>query len=276
MLGQANHFLITILVGLNGVRSASVEKDEEFSTSWNPQSALRSADRSRAFVLDLALVRAIDSLDTYMMLAARKPRIIGDDFAKKMDGTKRSVKNRLEVFEEFLPNLSPWHKSALDVSIEWRNKRVHSLSNDRISSSTFNLLKSHANHLHQNYGGLSIDEFLSHFSTGSSPTFKEAAAVIRLTHEAVEHYDAALLTKADIDAYVKALLLNFITSEENTPNKVIRKTWDSEKKREKVLRILRMIGVTENSSSNGIVVSEDLIEDLVNLDHSQVQSYLKK
>ena len=41
LLGQANHFLITILVGLNGVRSGATQIDEEFRTSWNARSVRR-------------------------------------------------------------------------------------------------------------------------------------------------------------------------------------------------------------------------------------------
>jgi hypothetical protein len=118
LLGQANHFLITILVGLDGVRKSTVTVAEEFRTSWNPQDRVRSADRSRMFALDLSLVRAVDSLDTYMMQSARKPFALSDDnFISRMHATKRSVAKRLVVFDDVLPSLEPSHKTALEVAI---------------------------------------------------------------------------------------------------------------------------------------------------------------
>src|SRR4051812_20576999 len=69
LLGQANHFLITLLVGLGAVRDGVATLDDEFRTSWSPHDVKRSAERSRQFALDLSLVRAIDALDTYMMHA---------------------------------------------------------------------------------------------------------------------------------------------------------------------------------------------------------------
>ena len=76
LLGHANHFLITILVGLNGVKCGTVKHDDEFRAAWNPRDAKASAERSRLFALDLALVRAVDSLATYMV-RCRRPLCAG-------------------------------------------------------------------------------------------------------------------------------------------------------------------------------------------------------
>lgn len=44
-IGQANHFLITILVGLEGVKSGRIEKNIEFDVAWNSQSVIASAEQ---------------------------------------------------------------------------------------------------------------------------------------------------------------------------------------------------------------------------------------
>ena len=54
-IGQANHFLITILVGLDGVHDNKINIKEEFSTSWNPKNRIDSANRSREFAKKSAL-----------------------------------------------------------------------------------------------------------------------------------------------------------------------------------------------------------------------------
>ena len=115
LLGQANHFLITILVGLDGVRSGEVTLHPEFRTSWNPQNVARSAERSRIFVMDLALIRSIDALDTYMMMSARKPTAIGDRaLVAAMDGSGRSIARRLDAFDAHLqsPAKARWASSS--------------------------------------------------------------------------------------------------------------------------------------------------------------------
>src|ERR1700721_2138620 len=67
LLGQANHFLITLLVGLGAVGDGTAMLDQEFRTSWNPRDVRKSAERSRQFAFDLALVRAVDALDTFLV-----------------------------------------------------------------------------------------------------------------------------------------------------------------------------------------------------------------
>ncbi|UUI39979.1 hypothetical protein [Oceanobacillus oncorhynchi] len=55
LIGQNNHFLITILIGLDGVEKEKVELSEEFSTSWNPKNKRNSVIRSRHFAIKATL-----------------------------------------------------------------------------------------------------------------------------------------------------------------------------------------------------------------------------
>lgn len=47
-MGQANHFLITIMIGLDAV-DGGAQKREEFKTSWNPQNVSASVRRSKQY-----------------------------------------------------------------------------------------------------------------------------------------------------------------------------------------------------------------------------------
>jgi hypothetical protein len=277
LLGQANHFLITILVGLDGVRTEKVELSPEFRTSWNPQSISRSADRSRVFVLDLALIRAIDALDTYMMMSARKPSSLStSDFRAAMDGSRRSVANRFDAFDEHLSALPPQHKAILSIAIEWRNQRVHSLSSDQIEKKTLRVVRDNAEFFKSGYSGLDVDDFISHFKSREAPTFKEAASVIRLTHEAVAHYDAELLQNLPIERYLKEALLKFLKTDNANPLRSIQKTWDHpEKKRIKVIRLLRMIGVNQTDAIKGRLVPDKFVDELVGLKSGEVLGHLQ-
>ena len=67
LLGNANHLLITILVGLSAVeRKTIVTAPPELHAAWNPKDVVASARRSRVFVLETTLVRSVDALDAYI------------------------------------------------------------------------------------------------------------------------------------------------------------------------------------------------------------------
>jgi hypothetical protein len=65
LLGQNNHYLITILIGLNGVEAGTALLPDDFATSWNPRDVRRSVQRSREFAIKALLAWASDSLDAY-------------------------------------------------------------------------------------------------------------------------------------------------------------------------------------------------------------------
>ena len=50
-IGQANHFLITVLVGLDGLEDhEEINIRSSFRTTWNPKNRFASIARSREFV----------------------------------------------------------------------------------------------------------------------------------------------------------------------------------------------------------------------------------
>lgn len=54
-MGQANHFLITILIGLDEVSKGLVKKPDTLDVSWNPKDVKASAERSRVYALNSSL-----------------------------------------------------------------------------------------------------------------------------------------------------------------------------------------------------------------------------
>ena len=86
-MGQANHFLITIMVGLDAVEDGA-KKRESFHTTWNPQNARASASRSRHYAIKSALAWAVDNLDMYLRLCNRIPRLYSDSESLEIAQTK--------------------------------------------------------------------------------------------------------------------------------------------------------------------------------------------
>ena len=82
LAGQSNHFLITILIGLDAVENGDAEKSDDFKTSWNPKNVTSSARRSRMFSINATLAWLIDAFDSYVIIGNRSPKIIQDENLK--------------------------------------------------------------------------------------------------------------------------------------------------------------------------------------------------
>lgn len=280
LLGQANHFLITILVGLNGVRSEHVHLDKEFSTSWNPRDVQRSADRSRIFVLDLGLVRAVDAFDAYMMRTRRRPLALSsEEFSTSFDGTGQKVSKRLDVFNRFLPPLSSPRTAFLRLAFDWRNRRVHSLAEDKIEGRAIKVLTEAHESFREDFSGLDINEVVRHYQTGEAPTFKETAAIIRLVHDAVEHFDGHLLSSLDLEDYIRECVADHLSPANGSAEAfadVCALVWGSQKKkREKVLRVLRFVGVHEVSNVSARRIADEYLELLLSMTPREAVEYLR-
>ena len=93
LLGQANYFLITSLIGLNYIKETeNIKKPDEFSTSWEPHNPKVSALRSRVYILNSSLAWTVDCLDSYFIMIHRKPKmIICSTFTSLMSQANRLV-----------------------------------------------------------------------------------------------------------------------------------------------------------------------------------------
>ena len=278
LLGQANHFLITVLVGLDGVNEGAIEKRGEFSTAWNPRDVKRSAARSRLFVLDLGLIRAIDALDTYMMRSVRKPSAIGSEkFQAAMDGTVQSVHNRLLVFDAHLPSLPCELLFTLELAIQWRNKRVHSLeTKDKLGNEKKKALREQAEYFRTEYSGLEIDDLIKNFEKGNEPTFKEAASVIRMCHRAVEHYDGHLLKQLDVEKYIQSSVIQQINQDGLSVRSFCTKTWSRPNSAARAKRVLRFVGVSEVTEISGREVPDSFVDQFQNMTLAEAIVYLSE
>lgn len=72
LLGQANHLIVTSLVGLDGVEQGLVTTPPlDLHAAWSPKDPIISARRARRLLLDMVLVRAVDSVDVYSSSLSR-------------------------------------------------------------------------------------------------------------------------------------------------------------------------------------------------------------
>jgi hypothetical protein len=227
VLGQANHLLITILVGLYGVESGQVTQyPKEFRVAWNPLDPSASANRSRIMALEMALVRATDALDVYISLARRKPSILQDkEVQDAIDGCDRSILNKLSVIKEaYLPADSVFAAMG-EVMIAWRNRQVHSLSDNEVSATAWEILRNNQTWIKEEFRGMEVDRLLSDFQREGAPTFKEIASFIRATHEIVRVVDERVLAELDAEKFLRSLIDSRIGRDDASRRKHVQSVW---------------------------------------------------
>lgn len=135
LLGNANHLLITLLVGLSAVeRKIITTPPPELHAAWNPNDVVASARRSRVFVLETTLVRSVDALDAYMSWLRRKPALIQDGETRNaIDDAGQSVLKKYFAFRNNVPAMDPLTSALIEIMIAWRNRSVHYLADNEAS-----------------------------------------------------------------------------------------------------------------------------------------------
>lgn len=273
LLGQANHFLITILIGLDGVEKGLVDRDVGFHAAWNPRDVQASARRSRDFALDLALVRVVDSLDAYMSWCHRKPEVIQKStFCDEMDRAGNRVWLKLETFQRNIANIDPTLLSLTRLAVAWRNRRVHSLAENDISPDDRSILQSNARSIFERFRGLDSGKMLERFDFSKAPSFKEAASLIAGAHNIVQHFDRELIRSLDRVLYLKQMIVANLSSGWNQRGSLgnhlrrrAARVWGDEAgKQKRIENFIRSLGFSPiDSEGLGAQIPATLIDDIL-------------
>jgi hypothetical protein len=286
-LGNANHLLVTILVGLVAVEQSLItEAPPELRTAWNPRNAIASANRSRVMALEMALVRATDALDVYIRLARRKPTLMNDQAVRqRIDGCGRSIFCKFNVIREIYLSAKPASVMAalIEVMIVWRNRQVHSDDDNEVSTESWKILRENADWIKNEFRGMEVNRLLSDFEKEGPPKFKEIASFIRASQEVVRIVDAQLLQAIDPEAFVKDLI--WIRSGKATQNenertarkKLIQGIWgrDSSDRQQRIVSFLKNCGLSETAASTTAVFSDELITAMANKNPTELTSWLR-
>lgn len=210
-IGQVNHFLITTLIGLDGVKGKIFTLPDEFRTSWNPQNMERSVERSIRFILDASLSWVVDNLDSYFVEASRKPSIIeSKELNESYTKADRSVNKRFDLFyhEARGTNTNIDKYAALvALAIQWRNNTVHFGANNELDVEYRSLLIQYKEYYANEFRHLDVEKMLKSFdSKDGHPSFKEVTSMINAIHKYVECVDEHLLKSLNIERFKQDLL----------------------------------------------------------------------
>lgn len=229
-LGQANHFLITILIGLDSIPQFKEENgqlpDIKYSTNWNPKSIESSVARSRHYAIKSSFSWLVDSLDMYLRLLNKKPFLVNGDVRKLLDSERNSVYKRIvRINEEYSINKTYYHLVLLAIS--WRNKLTHSFNENDIAPDTRVYLNNHIEDISSEFRNLDIEDTLERFKKSEVPTFKDTASLLSATQKFVADLDSQIVSKLDIKDYVDEILSDHFTKKPQKYNNYQKKDYNA-------------------------------------------------
>lgn len=234
--GQANHLLITTLIGLDGIESGIIsEKPSSFSTSWNPQNKIRSAQRSRVFILQSFLGWAVESLEMYLTELNRKPKLLeSEKFTELYSKAGRSIfEKTISIGDEI--KVDPILIALMEVMITWRNYTFHYDIDNKIRINSFQILTENESIIKEKFSGLEVQPLKKTWETSGDFTFKETASLINATQKFVQEIDNYVLKHLDYSRfYTDSILAHFKKVEKSKA----RYTSFSSEKRSKYIRVL--------------------------------------
>ncbi|WP_321337962.1 hypothetical protein [Breoghania sp.] len=275
LLGNANHLIITALVGLDGIERGVVRGiPDDLRTVWSPKNAVNSARRSRRLILDMALIRAIDAIDVYLREAVRKPALVqSNGFRRDLDAAVLSIFRKLQAVARHGPDLNDLPLAIVFVMVAWRNRSAHTEADRDAPEHYLDLLRSSGDEVASRFSGLSAEMLLDGYEAMRPPTFKEVASLINAAHHLVAAIDELMLNSLDIEQFLKDVVWTSLSDSrklneqiEQARKRRAASIWgkDPSDRGDAVLRLLAQKGFSKISTKqrSGIVVPEVLISTL--------------
>ena len=274
MAGQNNHFLITLLVGLHAVETGKAPLPAEFRTSWNPKDVQRSAQRSREFAIKALLTWTTDAIDSYVKAVVKHPVLtlpgLREDAAVAIKEDLGRV-GQVRALAKASKQADSAEYALICAAEVWRNRLVHRNARNRLSPIDVRSLRNYEGYFATNYQGLIIEETIDRIKRPQSlaPTFKEVTAIVRAAHEFTRASDEFLIRSADIDSYMRHLLIMYVQDvDPAAPSAAmsrINNVWGKtdQRRRTSLFQIAanRGMSICEDPSHNG--VSEAAIAEIV-------------
>lgn len=237
-MGQANHYLITICVGLDAVKDGA-KKKEDFHAMWNPKDAKISAERSMLYARKASLAWAVDNLDMYLRMCNRKPVLYGKEESTEIADTKHSVYKRYLTVIKHHTQIDSCQKAFVDLMICWRNNLIHFDADNSLQNENLLYLKNEVeNDICIEKYNLDIRGMLQRFNNHECPTFKEVATMISMTIHFVKTVDELLLANVQQDIFLDNVVKEFIKQNKGKTEVFCRRNADENIVKKRIMQML--------------------------------------
>ncbi len=256
MIGHSNQYLITILIGIEGVRTGVATKGDSFNVTWNPTSLEDTARNSRRFARNAALSWTMDALDAYLGFLRKQPFDFPSEFYDDIKNERFvfSLFNKVIDFTNYQLDLP---LSLVHLGIQWRNNLVHYHANNELEPKYVTYIRNvDMESIQERFRGLDPKLMYENFLDHNSPTFKEVAAIIQSTHYLVLELDKVLKEYVNIETYIDHIIRE---SDVEIDNIVFS---NPEKKLRKMKRFLMTKGLIEakETASKAVITDEKVTE----------------
>ena len=232
-VGQANHMLITLIVGLDGIVAHDIEPSADFHVSWNPKNKTASVERGKVFAKKSSLAWVVDCFDIYLRTINQKPALIQNlDLKYKIDleDNSRSIYKRTNIICNHY-EISTISYAIFDLLICWRNRLIHYSANNDILEGNRSILRKSTDIIAEQYCGLDIESTLESFKQGHIPTFKEVASLMKSTIELAYEIDNKLIEDLDLIVFADQLLVKYFKdNSESRLNHIFSKSQQTKQK----------------------------------------------
>lgn len=262
-MGQANHFLITILIGLDQVGKGTVKKPDTLDVAWDPKDAKASVIRSREYALNSSLAWIIDNFDAYVQNCKRKPSLIEKkELLSALDSADRRVNDKFVVlFNRYRDREQiKLYGALLALGIQWRNITTHSEAKNVLDEEYVKILSDNKEWYYSNFSHLVIDDALVHFNAHKSPTLKETASIVKAVLRFVELVDTELIRELDNERYLSELFKDhFSVEEKQKDERYLILTLTKERQKSMVKNILFSNGYTYIDGPDGFEIDDEFL-----------------
>lgn len=265
-IGQANHFLITIMVGLSEVKKGGVQKPDSMDVKWDPRDVRFSALRSMRYALNSSLAWVVDNFDAYVQVCKRNPKIIQDeDFFNEINSANRSVNEKFKsLFYKYRRDEKVEIYGALvALGIQWRNNTTHSDANNTIDKEFEDILRNKRNWYLENCCHLDTSIALIRFNRHSNPSLKEVASIIKANLCFIEAVDALLIKELNIHRYISEVFEGHFKKMDQTEQdqRVLLPTMKPKRQYSRIQNILLSNGFSVAKDDDGFVIDANFMLD---------------
>lgn len=248
-MGQANHFLITIMVGLDAVEDGAVKR-EDFHAAWNPKDTASSVRRSKQYALKSALAWTVDNLDMYLRLANRLPKLYSEEESNEIAKTKHSVYQKFQCVIDNHPEIDVSIYAYVDLLICWRNNTTHFDAENTLLPTSQNyfskIITNTSVDKYVNTYHLDIGPMMDRFTRGFCPTFKETATLINATIHFVELLDSLLLQNISQPRYLESQINVLLKNDPRNASIFSRHNTTDDGRVKKIKQLLYTAGICED------------------------------
>lgn len=235
VVGSANFFLNTVVVGLRTVQVSEPVKPPDLAVAWAKPLKASTYDECREFVLKMMMVAVIDALDQYLRKVGSIPHLVshgilddlgGRRFVREGDRERRlTIAERLDVLAMNYPDaVRPEWLATIHLLAFWRNRFVHHDYRFTIPPSVETRLTQASAYFNDEHSGCDILSLLGRFKAGSPPTLSDVSTLLAVVHRTLTSLDEAILFAKTGPEYANSLIA-FLSRQSGDPTQFVKSIW---------------------------------------------------